>query len=205
MKPSLQLKIGQHLTMTPQLQQAIRLLQLSSLDLQSEIQEALETNPMLDSQEDTPSDENLAGNTLNQEEKATANTEDVATIDSSEALKNEVIDKELAVDTQWEDWQYTPPTSMSRPDEDREFEFQGATTDSLQDHLYWQLDLTLLSERDKAVATVIIDAIDEEGYLRVSNDELIELFNSDLDPDSIEEERIEEDEVIAVLKMIPIV
>ena len=57
MKPSLQLKLGQHLTMTPQLQQAIRLLQLSTMDLQTEIQQTLEENPMLEMDEDTPVNE----------------------------------------------------------------------------------------------------------------------------------------------------
>ncbi len=200
MKPSLQLKIGQHLTMTPQLQQAIKLLQLSSLDLQNEIQEALESNPMLDGGEDSVGDESLDQRDSELNGKSSLSDDSSDQIDTSDALKNETIEKDLAVDTQWEDWQYTPPSSMARSDDDKEFEFQGETTESLHDHLNWQLTLTPLSDVDKAIATLLIDAIDEEGYLRTPLKELVNQFNED-EQDNLDEQ-IEVDEVEAVLRLI---
>jgi RNA polymerase sigma-54 factor len=199
MKPSLQLKIGQHLTMTPQLQQAIRLLQLSSLDLQNEIQEALESNPLLESSDETISDDVIQSKDDHLDQNFTGD-DDSDSIDTSEALKNETIEKELAVDTQWEDWQYTPPSSMARSDDDKEFEFQGQTTESLHDHLNWQLTLTPLSEIDKAIATLLIDAIDDEGYLRTPLDELVAQFNED-EQDNLEAQ-VDIAEVEAVLRLI---
>ncbi|WP_144391467.1 RNA polymerase factor sigma-54 [Pleionea sediminis] len=194
MKPSLQLKIGQSLTMTPQLQQAIRLLQLSSLDLQNEIQEALESNPMLEGNEESNEVDNDASKS--DDKVATESSE----IDSAEALKNENIEKELAVDTQWEDWQYTPSSSMSRGGDDRDFEYQGETSESLRDHLIWQLDLTPISERDKAIALILIDEIDDEGYIRTPLEEVLTQLNSD-EQDELDE-IVELEEIEAVLRLI---
>ncbi len=194
MKQSLQLKIGQSLTMTPQLQQAIRLLQLSSLDLQQEIQEELESNPLLEQGEDRLTIED-ADKSSNSETNSEKDTE----LDSADALNKENIDQDLAVDTQWEDWQYTPPSSMSRGDDDG-FEYQGSTSENLQEHLLWQLDLSMLSERDKLIATIIIDSIDEEGYLRSELEDIQVLLNED----ELEEndEQVDIDEINAVLKMV---
>ena len=178
MKPSLQLKIGQSLTMTPQLQQAIRLLQLSSLDLQNEIQEALESNPMLEGNEDLPQ-ESKESDSNGKDTESSASEKEASEIDTSDALKNETIDKDLAVDTQWEDWQYSPPSSMARSDDDREFEYQGETSLSLHDHLAWQLDFTQISERDKTIALVLIDEIDDEGYLRTPISDIEVMLNED--------------------------
>ncbi|MCW8830715.1 MAG: RNA polymerase factor sigma-54, partial [Gammaproteobacteria bacterium] len=100
MKPSLQLKIGQHLTMTPQLQQAIRLLQLSTLELQSEIQQALEENPMLELEEDSASGDST---TDSGESQAATDTEISAADAQIDMEKNQDIPDELAVDTDWGD------------------------------------------------------------------------------------------------------
>ncbi len=195
MKPSLQLKIGQHLTMTPQLQQAIKLLQLSSLDLQAEIQEALDTNPLLDQDETQESFDTSETPTEFQ------NTQEDVELETTEAVRNEQIEKELPVDTQWEDLQYTAPISGQRLDDESLFEVQGATTDSLSQHLLWQLELKPLSELDKAIGTIIIDSIDEEGYLRTSLDDLVTLLNSSQELD-YNEEPIEPDEIQAVIHLI---
>lgn len=182
--------------MTPQLQQAIRLLQLSSLDLQNEIQEALESNPMLDNQEESEREEKLNGETAESKSETTDSSE----IETSEAIADPSLEKELAVDTQWEDYQYTPPASGARNDDDREYDFQGETSESLHDHLIWQLTMTPLSERDKAIAYVIIDEIDDEGYLRTSLEELQQQLNED-DQDDLEQ-LIEIEEIVAVLHLI---
>lgn len=125
MKPSLVLKMGQQLTMTPQLQQAIRLLQLSTLDLQQEIQEALESNPMLERQEDGDDFDNSDPLADGAEQAASAPQESPlqeSATPSVESLDDdqwsERIPSELPVDTAWEDIYQTsastcPATTMT--------------------------------------------------------------------------------------------
>lgn len=179
MKASLQLKLGQSLTMTPQLQQAIRLLQLSTLDLQQEIQQALESNPMLETSEDddqtdtaTESDEREA----NAAESAAETTpEPSSDWDESEngpdwSSENEIPDNipdDLPVDTAWDDIYQSAPAPAARNDDenDHDFETRNSPTETLQDHLEWQLNLTPLSEQDQAIAHALMDAVDERGYL----------------------------------------
>ena len=206
MKQSLQLKIGQQLTMTPQLQQAIKLLQLSTLDLQQEIQQALENNPMLDLNEELETE----GKTGNDQEKI--NTEEVNFSDnvatktdtaetegpSADSEWQENIPEELPVDTQWEDvyQSNTASTSSSSQtsssNEDFDFDSRNSVIESLQDHLLWQLNLTRMSDVDRSIGIAIIDAIDDNGRLTQSPEQLHTSFNKD-NPD------IELDEVVAVL------
>jgi RNA polymerase sigma-54 factor len=161
--PQIQLRVSQQLTMTPQLQQAIRLLQLSSIDLQIEIQSALESNLMLERVEDTqdsvpPADEALALAAPDRAEAPVADTE----LDTA----NATLPDELPVDSVWEDG-YDGTTSFSRNDEDQRdsYEQQAGTAGSLRDHLLWQMQLTPFSDSDAAIAVALIDAIDETGYL----------------------------------------
>ncbi|KUJ00854.1 RNA polymerase factor sigma-54 [Vibrio sp. MEBiC08052] len=197
MKPSLQLKLGQQLAMTPQLQQAIRLLQLSTLDLQQEIQEALDSNPLLDVED--------AHDEINsQEEKAEALKEATADVadtepepqDSSEMIEKSEISNELEIDTTWDDVYSanTGSTGISL-DEDTPV-YQGETTQTLQDYLLWQLDLTPFSETDRAIALAIIDAIDDYGYMTLSLEDILESVKSE------EYDDIELDEIEAVRKRI---
>ncbi|MBL0710946.1 MAG: RNA polymerase factor sigma-54, partial [Colwellia sp.] len=212
MRPTLQLRIGQHLTMTPQLQQAIKLLQLSTLELQQEIQEVLESNPLLEVDENNSAeaDENSESNNIEQLEEAfsaTANnteqtikdgSEDAsATIDeisTTEAMEKSDIPEELNIDTTWEE-SYSAGVSntgaVSSPSED--YTYQGETSDSIQDHLLWQMELTPFSETDRTIAIAIIEAIDDAGYLTVNCDDIL---------DSVGIEGLELDEVAAVLKRI---
>jgi len=211
MKPTLQLRIGQQLTMTPQLQQAIRLLQLSSLELQAEIQEALEANPLLESTEDDVFPEQEAS----QDKSTNDNLEESehhSSIDTSEALSQEVVAKDLPVDTQWDNWDASPPSSGSSNnfDSDQNFEFQGKTTESLQDHLLWQMQLTPFSDRDMVLATTIIDSVSDDGYLNSSLEDIRESVGQEIMPDaeSDNEELIaehllhQENEILAVLHRI---
>ncbi|MTI64210.1 RNA polymerase factor sigma-54 [Methylophaga sp.] len=182
MKPSLQLRVGQSLSMTPQLQQAIRLLQLSSLELQAEIQEALETNPLLEVEEDYDYDENAASRS----------DDDQASRDISQ-LENQDIPEDLPVDTKWEDMYDHQPVSNtgSSPmgDSDLERDNQDESTDTLQQHLLWQMRLTPFSETEAAIATMIIDSVEDDGYLKTTlediHDSLSEEFE-DLELDEIE-------------------
>ncbi len=200
MKPSLQLKLGQQLAMTPQLQQAIRLLQLSTLDLQQEIQEALESNPLLDVEEsfdDVAPVENTPEAKL-EEKEATAEVGDNEPKDSSEVIENSEISAELEIDTTWDDVYSANTGSTGMVMDDDAPVYQGETTQSLQDYLLWQLDLTPFTDTDSMIAHAIIDAIDDYGYLTLSLEELLESVNSDRN----DIELIELDEVEAVRKRI---
>ncbi len=195
MKPSLQLKLGQQLAMTPQLQQAIRLLQLSTLDLQQEIQEALDSNPLLDVEE--PGDDLSSTETAhsdNEEKEATADIIDAEPQDSSELIEKSEISSELEIDTTWEDVYSANTGSTGIALDDDMPVYQGETTQSLQDYLMWQLDLTPFSDVDRSIAMALIDAIDDYGYLTVSLEDIQENFQS--------EDDIELDEIEAVRKRI---
>ncbi|HBN1094765.1 TPA: RNA polymerase factor sigma-54 [Escherichia coli] len=182
MKQGLQLRLSQQLAMTPQLQQAIRLLQLSTLELQQELQQALESNPLLE-QIDT------------HEEIDTRETQDSETLDTADALEQKEMPEELPLDASW-DTIYTAgtPSGTSGDYIDDELPvYQGETTQTLQDYLMWQVELTPFSDTDRAIATSIVDAVDETGYLTVPLEDILE---------SIGDEEIDTDEVEAVLKRI---
>jgi len=206
MKQSLQLRIGQSLTMTPQLQQAIRLLQLSTLELQTEIQEVLDSNPMLEMEEDKQSSDPLEKNTENLIDKVdAAPANDAAEPVEAEASNldinnNQEIPDDLPVDTNWDDIYDIPaPTSSTAAggDDDKAREFlenQSGQGDDLIDHLLSQLRDTNMSDTDRIIAMTIIDAIDDDGYLNESVEEIFASLQTDLE--------IEQDEVEAVLHMI---
>ncbi|EMR9904147.1 RNA polymerase factor sigma-54 [Escherichia coli] len=182
MKQGLQLRLSQQLAMTPQLQQAIRLLQLSTLELQQELQQALESNPLLE-QIDT------------HEEIATRETQDSETLDTADALEQKEMPEELPLDASW-DTIYTAgtPSGTSGDYIDDELPiYQGETTQTLQDYLMWQVELTPFSDTDRAIATSIVDAVDDTGYLTVPLEDILE---------SMGDEEIDIDEVEAVLKRI---
>jgi len=212
MKQSLQLRIGQSLTMTPQLQQAIKLLQLSTLELQAEIQEALESNPMLEVEDSNQSETTESQSTADQQAKSAdteASGEPAETIDTTE-LNNqaETIPDDLPVDTAWEDIYDIPvntnaSSSQAGTDQRDFFENQSLEDDGLISHLLWQLQCTPMSETDRAIAMIIIDAIDEDGYLTESNEQLLEgLRQEPVDIDGIDSNEIGIEEFEAVLHLI---
>lgn len=184
--------------MTPQLQQAIRLLQLSTLDLQQEIQEALESNPLLEAEENN---EEFNRETLNGDSDASdENSLQNDAIETGAALDNQDIPDELPLDTTWDEYLSAssapaPSTSSSSSSmsADNDTLYQGETTDNIQDHLLWQLRLTPFSDTDTAIALAVIDSIDESGYLTISAEDVLQSLNN---------EEIEIDEVECVLKRI---
>jgi RNA polymerase sigma-54 factor len=191
MKQSIQLRLGQHLTMTPQLQQAIRLLQLSMLDLRQEIQDALDSNPMLENAEEV---ERLNGDEGIESMGELAEAAAVASDPEGEVRPESTsVPAELPVDADWTDHydSYLPgmgPTAQE-PSEVDIFARQSRAP-SLRDHLHWQLNLSRLDPQDLAIATAIVDAINEDGYLTLPPEELLEVLD---DPDLTLEE------VLAVL------
>ncbi len=191
MKQTLQLRLGQHLTMTPQLQQAIRLLQLSSLELQTEIQEILDSNVMLESPEDSDSYDNL-----DTDKKLDSNDKTETSLD----LQDTNIPNELPTDSNWEDTFDNVPSSSTTHNSDyntQTFETINDRTESLHETLNWQLNLTSFSDTDRVIATHIIDSINDDGYLDLTIQDIHSNIkkNNDLD-------EIELDEIQAVLHLI---
>jgi len=180
MKQSLQLRMGQQLSMTPQLQQAIKLLQLSTLDLQQEIQQALDSNMMLE----------LAENELSflEGDKVVENKVDISDQMKSEGSQTDLPD-ELPTDSSWEDvFDSVQMGEAAAPmREVPDFEVQRSKAVSLQEHLLWQMDMISFSERDHALALAIIDAIDISGYLSVNIQEIYQGLLEQLDELVIEE------------------
>ncbi len=177
MKPSLQLRQTQQLTMTPQLQQAIRLLQLSTLELSGEIQDMLVENPMLEQQDFEPAPE----------------PESPGETSSAEPV-SEGVERMEGQDEAWDRYYDAMPTSTPKPrsgdGEDRPRDIPDQQGESLHDHLYWQLNLTPLSPRDAMIAEALIDAIDQDGYLQMELDEIQRILEPEFHADVAEIEAV---------------
>jgi RNA polymerase sigma-54 factor len=179
LKPSLQLKLGQQLTMTPQLQQAIRLLQLPTIELQAHIRELLESNVMLEQDEDA---ENASYENLSIAETA---PETAAPVEESTIE---------VVDDGWSDQSVGPAENPwsggGSGDEDRQQEFADATGQSLREHLLWQLELARLNTRDLAIGRAVVDAINDDGYLSEPLDVIGASLKPELDPSAADVENV---------------
>ena len=147
LKQSLQLKLGQSLTMTPQLQQAIRLLQLPVLDLNAEIQEALEENIMLE-MEDLPDVPQTSADT----------TAEVETIRAEDSWQESAAGR--IQDGGW--------NGEGRPISD----FADESRQTLRDHLLWQLEMEHFSPREVVIGEAIVDSINDDGYLTANLDDI---------------------------------
>jgi RNA polymerase sigma-54 factor len=176
LKPSLQLRLGQQLTMTPQLQQAIRLLQLPTIELQAHIRELLESNVMLEQDEE-------------------AETESFGALPSGEtAAETAVVPEEHAVEVVDDGWSEQPSGPAENPwspgDDDRQQEFADAADQSLHEHLLWQLELAHLAPAELAIGRAIIDAIQDDGYLFEPLDVIAASLKPELDPTVAEVEHV---------------
>ncbi len=201
MKQSLQLRIGQSLTMTPQLQQAIKLLQLSSLELQTEIQATLEANPLLE-QEDSFGEITLFDGDDRTESGAGGEDQTDLKLPQATVSENRAeqhLPDDLEIDARWDhiyDYQGASSSSSASIRDDRDpFENQAGAEDTLKVHLVWQLDCAHLSEVDYAIGLAIIDSIDDSGYLTQSVDDIHEGLVQQFDT-------LELDEVEAVLHLV---
>ena len=146
-KLSLQLKLGQQLTMTPQLQQAIRLLQMPVLELNDQLVEALENNVLLE-QEDPPESQ--------QQKDADA-----------------VVDGGEAEQSDWENLYTSGAGTSNWTGEDQPFDPPDTENQTLQEHLLWQLEMDHFSPRELAIGHSIVDSIDEDGYLTESLENIL--------------------------------
>jgi RNA polymerase sigma-54 factor len=192
MKQTIQLRLGQSLTMTPQLQHAIRLLQLSTLDLQREIQDALDSNFMLEDgeEEDRTSGAGAAAE-LDGGESAESATPPADGASEEREVRGEqtLMPDDLPVDSQWTDTfdSYLPATSHGS-DDNADFDpfAQQHSLLTLRDHLEWQLNLSRLDEDDRAIAAAVVDAISPDGYLTIGIDELVATIGNDgIGPDEV--------------------
>jgi len=167
LKASLQLRLGQQLTMTPQLQQAIRLLQLPTIDLLAHIREALESNVMLEQDEeaDAAAFQPLATTEMGGEQASPEPAAEVEVIDDG-----------------WNDQSVGPAENPWSPgDDERQQEFADAGATSLREHLLWQLELAQLTPRELAIARAIVDAIKDDGYLSDALEEIAATLRPEID------------------------
>ncbi len=209
MKQALQLRIGQSLTMTPQLQQAIKLLQLSSLELQTEIQTTLDANPLLEQDdnlgeitviqgEGAPERSPEGSGDANDAEDLTEFTPPAVTI--SENRAEQALPDDLEIDARWDqiydNLPASPNQSSNSGSSSRDmFENQAGAEDSLKNHLTWQLDCAHLSDLDQQIGQTIIESVDDRGYLTETVDELHEGLCR-------EHPEIDRDEVEAVMHLV---
>lgn len=187
MRLSVGLKVSNSLSLTPQLQQAIRLLQLSSLELEQEIQLQLESNPLLEKIEEQNTSENLAN-----VEKESGNK------DLTNELNADHLPDDLPVDTDWDDVYTHQPTSLGAADfEEREDNRQGHL--GLSEHMLEQINLLNFSQIDQLIAYCLVDSLDEKGFLDAEIAEITSSVQHLLQSMDYEDE-VEDDEVVAVLK-----
>jgi RNA polymerase sigma-54 factor len=184
-EPSLQLRLTQKLALSPQLQQAIRLLQLNRIELREYIQEVLDSNPILERTEP------------GSDTGAEAGPEQAAEFDRPEAAGAADGESERGADEGLSEWDYEAPGAEQWLDSGSYEGFSGesqiadTSEDSLRDHLLWQINLSHFSPTDTAIAQAIVYGLDEDGFLQESIAEI----RASLAPELL----VDEDEVLAVL------
>ena len=178
MKQSLQLKLSHQLALTPQLQQSIRLLQLSSQELNQEIGQMLQENPMLERADDS----GLGGDAGEHYDAVGA---DAGGQDVAEAVYDEMA---------WGDRHVAGSGSDADDDEDRGFQQGDEESRSLRQHLLNQMAMMPLSERDRTLMALMIEALDDDGYLGIGLDELVAMLPADME--------VEEADLLTVLRLL---
>ena len=190
MKLSVGLKVANSLSLTPQLQQAIRLLQLSSLELEQEVQIQLESNPLLEKIEEMGTVESLSDLDAQEIDDVTAE------------LNADHLPTDLPVDTEWDDIYIHQSTALATPEyEEREDNY--FTQASLKAHILEQVNLLNFSTVDKLIAYCLIDSLDERGFLDAELDDILLAVNHLLSvKKELRDEEVGHDEILVVLKYI---
>jgi RNA polymerase sigma-54 factor len=170
LKPALQLKLGQQLTMTPQLQQAIRLLQLPVLELQAQVQEALETNVMLEAEEEETIDLASIDQPAPQGEDSEDGPQEIA----------EEAEVSVEMEDPWSESSTPSGEGRAPDDDDRPLEFSDERKRDLHQHLIWQLEVSRLDARQVWIGEAIVDALNDDGYLTESVEAIARSLNVDL-------------------------
>lgn len=181
MKPGLQLKLSQHLALTPQLQQSIKLLQLSTLELDQEIERILLENPLLEREEpveyeaitttDTLSPPSSLPDISNPQAEHESNLSEEPPPVQDALSEHESLDRDT--------WDSTLSSNYNPDDEESDMQDLQASMPSLHEHLNQQIALSPLSDRDRALVRFLIEALDDSGYLRQSLEELLSLIPAD--------------------------
>ncbi len=167
MKHSLQLRQSQQLTLTPQLQQAIKLLQLSTLEINQETARLLDENPFLEREDDS------ANQTYSGSSATSSSTSNESSAEESEPR---------ADSSEWSELSFSSaPSAASPDDEDEGYGEVAADRPSLREHLLWELNMSPLDARDKKIVGLLIDALDENAYLSQPLEEIAELLPPELD------------------------
>lgn len=196
MKPTLQLRLSQHLALTPQLQQSIRLLQLSTLELNQELEKFLLENPLLEREDEDYGD--VAPPSANQQDNDSYTASDYTDSraessndnerpEPSEERRDERQDEtQASLDSGDDESWYSegsnyPNSSGDGGDDDNDYQDIQAATTSLRDHLAWQLGMTQLPDRDRTLVLILIEALDEDGYLTQPLEELAEALPEELE------------------------
>ena len=186
MKPSLQFRLSQHLALTPQLQQSIRLLQLSTLELHQEIEQMLEQNPFLEPDEEFPALETLATAEFERQRNDSNSSEDSSSDREGGTTEAETpaLDGAEMGTTERDDWENGTERddfdgireTPSRNDADDDFDplERNSIAISLQEHLRRQLSGTRLSEADMAAVDILIESLNEDGYLADTLEDIAE-------------------------------
>jgi RNA polymerase sigma-54 factor len=179
LKPALQLKLGQQLTMTPQLQQAIKLLQLPVLELQAQVQEALETNVMLEQEEDDTIDLTSLDQAApaGESESDSTDTDLAGAGEVDEASADEVV---VEMEDPWAESSTPAGDGTRSDDDDRPLEFSDDRSNDLHQHLIWQLEISRLDPRQVWIGEAIVDALNDDGYLTDSCEEIARNLSVDL-------------------------
>jgi RNA polymerase sigma-54 factor len=182
MGQTMELRLRQHLTLTPQLQQALRLLQLSALEFEQEMREALDTNPFLEEDESAPRADGSPAADAPAAEAPVPEPEVSPAPDSSDSP-----DERSGMDEM-------PRNSGSHDHDDTDWTEWSEAQLTLQDHLRRQLLLSQMGERDRALAHLVIDALDDDGYLKLGFDELAALVSA--------EDEVEPEDLAAALRLV---
>lgn len=179
MKPALQLKLSQHLALTPQLQQSIKLLQLSTVEMQQEIERYLLENPMLEREDEPGGESYSAAQQFDSPKTSEGEREQRAEVEERDAREEREQDIPAAPsdvdDDRWSSDAGTFSGGGRDEDDDSDSQDIHAATTSLRDHLGWQLGMTQLSERDRSLVRFLIEALDDDGYLSTP---LLELWET---------------------------
>ncbi len=184
MKPSLQLKLSQHLALTPQLQQSIRLLQLSTLELEHELEKYLQENPLLEREDDEYSSSQPGAG----QEAANSGESETQPAEAEAATNTSSSDEESWLGDSDGDGSTYASSSGSFDDDDNDYQDVQAATTSLREHLSWQLGLMSLPARDRTLVQCLIDALDDDGYLTQSLEELAESLppEQEIEPEELQ-------------------
>ncbi|MCF6298577.1 MAG: RNA polymerase factor sigma-54 [Thiomicrorhabdus sp.] len=187
--PGLQINIGQQLKLTPQLQQSIKILQYSALEVQQTIEATLEVNYLLELEEDQLSEnDNESLDALAEKEEKTASQENTNTEEQPVDINNnsEALSNDLEIDCNWDEVysDHTPISSSQSAEDYVGAENYTASEKTLHDHLFWQSDIYPWDQGQEVLASYIIDDINEEGYLASDLDALLSSINQNESPET---------------------